>query len=202
MFQTPLRAPSGTAETTADALRVVALLGIGVAGIGWGAVAGWSLALVAGGMLVPRLLGVRASVDIAFGAVLLIAGWSSVLDIYLTTRWWDLPIHFLANGLCAAIAYVALVRLEVVADASTLPRPTVSTGVVTTALGVLLGVAWEVVEWVGHTFIDRAIFVGYTDSIGDLVWGGAGALVAGCGMRYLAGRARAGSASGARDPIR
>ena len=105
MIHIVLRAPSGVAETTADALRAVALLGIVVAGIGWGPLAGASLALVAGGMMVPRLLGLRPSVDIAFGLVLLVSVWSSVFDIYLTTRWWDLPMHFLTNGLCAAVAY-------------------------------------------------------------------------------------------------
>ncbi|MET0954803.1 MAG: hypothetical protein ABWY68_02555 [Cryobacterium sp.] len=187
MMQILVRAPTGPAATTADALRVAALLGIVVAGLGWGAVAGWSVALVAGGMVVPRLLGVRPSVDIAFGVVLLVAVWSSVLDIYITTMWWDIPVHFLANGLCAAVAYIALLRLRVLADASALPRPRLSAAVVTTALGFTLGVLWEFFEWVGHTFLDPGIFVGYTDSIGDLFWGGAGAVIAGCALPYLAG---------------
>lgn len=186
-----VRAPSGVAELTADILRAVALLCIVVAGVGWGPVAGLSLALVAGGMMVPRLLGVRPSVDIAFGLVLLVSVWSSVLDIYLTTRWWDLPMHFLTNGLCAAVAYILLVRLRVVADGETLPRPVLSTVVMTTALGVWLGVIWEIFEWLGHTFIDSAIFVGYTDTLGDLVWGAAGAALAGSRMRYIAARGRA-----------
>jgi len=187
MISTGLRRPSGAAEVIADALRAAALVGIVVAGIGWGPLSGVSLALVAGGMLLPRLLGLRPSVDIAFGIVVLVAVWSSVLDIYLTTRWWDLPMHFVTNGLCAALLYIVFVQLGVLADAETLPRPLVTTAVVTLALGMALGVVWEVFEWVGHNFIDNAIFVGYDDSIGDLVWGAAGALLAGCLMRYLAG---------------
>ena len=190
MTSTLVRAPSGLAETVADALRVLALIAIVVAAIGWGAVAGWSVALVAGGMILPRLLGIRPSVDIAFGLVLQVAVWSSVLDIYLTTRWWDLPVHFLVNGLCAALLYLLLMRFRVVADADTLPRPVLSAVVTTVALGLALGVLWEIFEWIGHTFIDEAIFVGYTDTIGDLVWGAAGALAAGLGMRWLAGPAR------------
>jgi hypothetical protein len=188
MNRTVVRAPAGLAETVADLLRAVALVGIVVAAIGWGAVAGWSLALVAGGMIVPRLLGVRPSVDIAFGLVMLVAVWSSVLDIYITTAWWDLPVHFLANGLSAALAYILLVRWRVLADATTLPRPLLSTVLVTAAIGVLLGVFWEIFEWIGHTYIDEGIYVGYTDSIGDLVWGGAGAVLAGLLMVFLAGR--------------
>jgi hypothetical protein len=174
---------------TADGLRAVALVGIIVAGIGWGPIPAVSLALVAGGMMVPRVLGIRPSVDIAFGVVVLVAVWSSVLDIYITTPWWDLPVHLVTNGLCAALLYLLLVRARVVADAATLPRPMLSTVVVTTAVGLALGVFWEIFEWIGHTFLDPEIFVGYTDSIGDLVWGGAGALLAGCFMRHLGGRA-------------
>ena len=133
----------------------------------------------------------RPSVDIAFGLVLLVSVWSSVFDIYLTTRWWDLPMHFLTNGLCAAVAYIILVRIRVLADSTTLPRPVLSTVVVTTALGVSLGLIWEIFEWFGHTFIDSAILVGYTDTLGDLVSGAAGAALAGCCMRYLAARGRA-----------
>ena len=188
MIQRMLRRPSGVAEATADALRAVAVVGIVVAAVGWGPLSGVSLALVAAAMLLPRLLELRPSVDIAFGVVVLVAVWSSVLGIYVSTRWWDLPVHLLTNGLCAALLYIVLVQFGVVADASTLPRPMLSAAVVTTALGLSLGVLWEVFEWLGHTFLDPEIFVGYTDSIGDLVWGGAGALLAGCGMTYLTGR--------------
>jgi len=45
-----------------------------------------------------------------------------VLEIYITTRWWDIPVHFLTNGLCAAVLYVLLVRGRILADATTLPR--------------------------------------------------------------------------------
>lgn len=188
MTRSFLRAPSGAAETAADALRVLAVVGIVVAGVGWGPIAGVSLAFVAIGMLLPRVLGVRPSVDIAFDIVVLVAVWSSVLHVYVSTRWWDLPMHFLTNGLCAALLYIGLVRLGILADAAMLPRPLVSAVVMTTALGLSLGVLWEVFEWFGHTFIDGHIFVGYVDSIGDLAWGGVGALVAGFSMPFLMDR--------------
>ena len=197
MIRTFVRAPNGAAETTADALRILAVIGIVVAGAGWGPIAGVSLAFVAVGMLLPRLLGVRPSFDIAFGVVALVAVWSSVLDIYLSTRWWDVPMHFLTNGLSAALCYIMLVQLGVVADAATLQRPMLSAAVTTIALGLSLGVLWEIFEWFGHTFIDEEIYVGYVDSVGDLAWGGAGALVAGCSMSFLTAR----SAAGRRLPL-
>lgn len=191
MIREMVRAPNGVAETVADVLRIVAVIGIVVAGVGWGPIAGVSLAFVAVGMLLPRLLGVRPSFDIAFGVVALVAVWSSVLDIYLSTRWWDLPMHFLTNGLSAALCYIMLVQLGVVADAATLQKPMLSAAVTTIALGLSLGVLWEIFEWFGHTFIDQEIYVGYVDSVGDLAWGGAGALVAGCSMSFLTARSAA-----------
>jgi len=188
MTRTFLRAPTGAAEVVADALRVVAAICIVVAGVGWGPLSGVSLAIVFGAMLVPRMLGLRPGFDIAVGVVSLVAVWSSVLGIYLTTRWWDLPMHFLTNGLYAALCYIVLVRLGVVAEAARLPHPMLSAAVMTTALGLSLGVLWEVFEWFGHTFIDGEIYVGYQDSIGDLLLGGLGALLAGCSMRFLTGR--------------
>lgn len=188
MIRTLLRAPAGAAEMAADALRVLATIGIMVAAIGWGPLGGVSLAFAAAGMFLPRMAGVRPSFDIAFGIVVLVAVWSSVLEVYVSTRWWDLPIHFLANGLCAALCYIMLVQLGILADATTLPRPVASAVVMTTALGLSLGVIWEILEWFGHTFIDEAIYVSYVDSIGDLAWGGAGSLLAGCIMPYLMDR--------------
>jgi hypothetical protein len=187
MIHTRLRWPNGAAELTADGLRAVALVCIVVAGIGWGPIPAASLALVAGGMMIPRLLAIRPSVDIAFGVVVLVAVWSSVLDIYITTPWWDLPVHLVTNGLCAALLYILLERFRLVAAAATLPRPVLTTTVLTTALGLALGVVWEIFEWFGHTFLDPEIYVGYTDTIGDLVWGAAGAVLAGLGMRFLTG---------------
>ncbi len=191
MMRTALRAPEGPAEVIADVLRLLAVLSIVVAAIGWGPLSGLSFLAVVAVMLIPRVLHVRASFDIAFGLAILFSTWSSVLGIYLTTRWWDLPMHFLTNGLCAALLFVVLVRLGVLADPSTLPHPTLSATVVTTALGLSLGVIWELFEWFGHTFIDGEIFVGYEDSLGDLFVGGLGSLAAGLSMRFLMARPRA-----------
>jgi hypothetical protein len=191
MIRTFLRAPTGAAEAAADAVRVLGAICIVIAGLGWGPIEAATIAFAAGGTLLPRLVGVRPSFDIAFGVVLLVAAWSSVLQLYVSTRWWDLPMHFLTNGLCAALCYIGLVQLGVLADGAMLPRPVVSTVVMTVALGLSLGVLWEILEWFGHTFIDEEIFVGYVDSIGDLIWGGAGALLAGYSMPFLRGRSAA-----------
>jgi hypothetical protein len=193
-----LRRPAGPAEVIADAVRGLAVVSIVVAGAGWGALSGLSFVVATLVMLVPRLLDLRPGFDIAFGLVVLASTWSSVLGIYLTTRWWDLPMHFLTNGLCAALVSIVLVRVDVIADHRTLPHPTLSATVVCTAIGVTLGVLWEFFEWFGHTFIDGGIFVGYVDSLGDVLWGGLGSLAAGFCLTAFMTRPR--DAAGARVP--
>jgi hypothetical protein len=189
MIATFLRRPEG-AELVADGLRILGAVSIVLAGIGWGLLAALTVSLAVFASLFPRLLGVRPSVDVAFGVAVLVSAWSSVLEIYLSTRWWDIPTHLLTNGLAAALLYILLTRTGVIADAAGLRHPAVSAVLLTTSLGLSLGVVWEVAEWFGHTFVDETIYVGYSDSIGDLVVGGGGALLAGCSMRFLAGDSR------------
>lgn len=189
------RRANGPAEITADVIRLIGALCIPIAAIGWGPLGGVSLAFATGGMVLPRALRVRPGLDIAFGIVTLVAVWSSVTDLYVTVKWWDLPVHAVLNGLVAAVGYLLLVHFRVVADADTLPRPVLSTTIVTTALGLSFGVFWEMFEWFGKNFIDGDIYVGYTDSIGDLLWGGIGSLVAGLAMPILAARPTRGEPS-------
>lgn len=188
------RRPNGPAEFVADGLRVIALVCIVVAGIGWGPLGAVSLAFVSAAMLLPRALGVRPGFDIAYGVIALVSVWSSVTDLYVTVKWWDIPMHFLMNGLAAAVGYMLFERARVVAAASTLPRPLLSTTLVTTAIGLSLGTFWEMFEWFGKNFIDGDIYVGYTDSIGDLVWGFIGSVLAGLAMPWFSARPRRGRA--------
>ena len=97
-------------------------------------------------------------------------------------------MHFLTSGLCAAMFFVVLVRLGVLTEPATVRHPTLSATVMTTALGLSMGVIWELFEWFGHTFMDDEMLVGYEDSLGDLVAGGPGSLLSGLGVRYLMAR--------------
>lgn len=190
MIQTFLRPPRGVAELAADGVRVLGVLSIAVAFVGWNAVDVAVFALVLLGLVIPRFLGIRPALDATFGLVLLIAAWSAVLDLYEALLYWDLVVHFVANGLVAAVAYVVAVRFDVVPDPAQTRVPLGAIVVLTVAFGFTAGVVWEVAEWVGHTYIDTSIFVAYDDTIGDLVAGGLGSMVAGVGGRYLSGQSR------------
>ena len=182
------RRPHGPAELVADGLRVLAVASIVAAGLGWGAKGASSFAVVSVAMLLPRALGVRPGFDIAYGVIALVSTWSSVTDLYGTVTWWDLPMHFLMNGLAAATCYILLVRLRVIPDAATLPRPLLSYTVLTTTIGAALSAFWEMFEWFTTTFLDPATVLGYLDTVSDMVVGTLGSLVAGLLMPVLAAK--------------
>ncbi|WP_066039749.1 hypothetical protein [Herbiconiux solani] len=174
-----LRPPRGAAEIAADALRILGLVGVLVAALLFSATDAGILAFVLPGLLLPRFLGMRAGFDIAYCLALQAAGWSNVLDLYTRVTWWDIPVHLVCTGMIAIVAYLFLARLGAVA------RPggagfTVAGGIlVTTALGLAVSALWEMVEWIGKTYVSSAIFVEYDDTIGDMAVGGLGALLAG-----------------------
>jgi hypothetical protein len=179
-----LRPPSGPAELAADALRVLAGIGVVVAAVFFGPTDAGVLAFVLPGLLLPRLLGVRAGFDLVYSAVLLVAGWSNVLDLYTSVAWWDVVVHLTCTAVIALMLYLLLAELGIVPHpAGVRPaeaRPPRATPVVlTAALGLAVSALWEMVEWFGHAFISSEIFVEYDDTIGDMAVGGLGAVMAG-----------------------
>jgi len=188
--ETFLRRPRGGAELTADALRVLGVISIAIGGIHWGFVEVAVFALTLLGMLVPRFLGLRPGFDIAVGGTLLVAAWSGVFELYTSIDWLDIVIHFAANGLLAALFFVVAARTGVVPDVTAGTPSLLRSALLTTVLGLAAGVLWEMGEWAGHTFIDSAIFVSYTDTIGDLAVGGFGSLLAGLCIRWLSSESR------------
>ena len=184
------RRPRGAAELVADALRVLGLASIVLAGIGWGTKGVSSFAVVSVAMLLPRALGVRPGFDIAYCVIALVSTWSSVTDLYGTVRWWDLPMHFLMNGLAAATCYILLLRLRVIPNAANLPRPLATYTILTTTIGAALSAFWEMFEWFTTTFLDPATDLTYLDTVSDMVVGTLGSLVAGLLMPVLAAEPR------------
>jgi len=192
MIRTFLRQPDGAAEVAADLLRVAGVLSVLVAAIWWGPVQAGVLALSVIGLVLSRFLGVHPALDIAFSLSLLVAAWSSVLDLYGAIVGWDLLVHFIANGLLAAMLHLLCARWGIVPDPGAGRVPLPGLVVVTGALGASAGVVWEIAEWWGHTYIESDIFVGYDDTIGDLAIGTLGAIAAGMVMPLFAAHPRTG----------
>ena len=185
MVETFLRVPRDTGEVVADILRLLGLLSGVLAGVTLGAIQFGVFGLVAIGLVMPRFLGVRPALDITTSIVLLVAAWANALNLYVLTPAIDIPVHLLLNGLIAALAVVLFQRLDVLPALP--PRALV---LVTVAIGFMAGVLWELGEWAGYRFLDPSIFVGYDDTIGDLMVGGLGALLAGYAMPWVTADSR------------
>lgn len=190
LVETFLAPPRARGEWLADGVRAAGAVSIVAAAIGGDLVDVAVLALAAIGLVIPRFLGIRPALDIAFGVSLLVASWSSVLELYQAWASWDLVVHFVLNGLVAAVAYILAARAGVVPTVAGDRGPLAPAIVLCACFGLTMGVVWEWGEWAGHRFIDSAIFVGYEDTLGDLAAGAAGSIVAGALMRFWSARSR------------
>jgi len=179
-----LRRPRGALEIAADAVRLIGVACLIAMPFGWRPVDFAVFALVLPALLAPRFIRMRPGADILSGVVLIVAGWSAVLQLYTSVVGWDLLIHFVCTGVLALLGYLALDRVGVLPRADERGGRHVAVVGLTTALGLALSAVWEVVEWVAHTYIDPAVFVNYTDTIGDMAFGGLGSLLAGVLARY------------------
>lgn len=165
---------------------MLSVLSVVVALIWLDIIAALALAILILALVVPRALRLRPSFDIAYGIVLLIASWSGVLELYTSVFGLDIVVHFVANGLVAALMYVLAARFKSVPDPLDRRVPLVTITLLTLTFGLAAAAFWEFTEWVSHTYIDENIFVGYDDSIGDMAAGGIGSILAGLAMRELA----------------
>ena len=138
--------------------------------------------MVFAGLVAPVIGGVRPGLDAAYGIGLLASAWSGVLGLYGTVAGLDLVMHLVVTGLLAAVAHLVLARRTGAVVDPTLPASSASRAgsvVVTASLGMALSVAWEIGEYLGNTYLDPEIYVGYQDTVSDLAMGGLGSAVAG-----------------------
>lgn len=174
-----LAVPGGPAARAAtDAVAVAGVVSL-VLAAAMGPVAVALFALVLLGLTVPRVLGVPGWLQAASGSVVVAAAWAALLGLY--ERWWwlDIAAHTAANGLLALFAFRLVVAGGLLPGTDAPGRARAGAVLVTVALGVTLGVVWELAEWFGNAFLDDGIRVGYEDTLGDLVAGAAGSAAAG-----------------------
>lgn len=182
MIDNFIRPPRGFSEITADLIRIAGLLSFFFSLFFFELAQAGVIAFTLPGLVIARFLGMKPWPDIILTSSLLIAGWSNLFELYTSITWWDLLIHFLCAGGLAAVAYLLLARYGAVPLPGSHPGAAI---ILTTTLGLALGVLWEIVEWVGFTFITQQIYVTYEDTISDLIMGGLGALVGGCVIAYM-----------------
>lgn len=191
-----LRPPNTPGLVLGDAVRLIGLLSVAVAALWWGPTDAGILAFTFPGLLFARFLGLHPAADVFAGLTLLIAAWSNVFDLYTSIPWWDIPLHVFGTAVLAAMAYIAAAQWGIVPDAAAPTTRSIGVVVITVSFGLALSVLWEMVEWLGFTFISDQIFVAYADTIGDMAFGGLGAIVAGVAVAF----GHLDSRSLARDP--
>lgn len=161
----------------ADLLRVAVLVGVVVTAMSDEVEGTVRLALVLVILLAVRIAKVPGPFDLSVGLLLSTAAVALMTDLYSQLPWLDWVLHCLTTGAVAAAAFLVSVRVGM------LPRPPAPRGattvLMTTTLGVTLGVLWEFYEWFAQVVIGIQIGVGYDDTIADLAMDMAGSLLAG-----------------------
>ena len=175
MYANLKRPPRSATAWLADAVRAVAIVVVIVSlfTLPFTDVAVLSMSLPA--VMLSRMAGLRPGLDLVTCVTVFVAAGSNVVDLYRAWTGWDLVVHLACTGVLAAVALVILADTRVIEATGRRRTPIV----VATIAGLALSAIWEMIEWFGYRFITDAIFVTYDDTIGDMLAGGAGALIAG-----------------------
>jgi len=173
-------------DVISDLIRLLALAGVALAWIPYSWSASLVFVVVFAVVLVPRIAELPRPVDLAVGITWLVAGWANVASWYVTVDWVDIPIHLTTPGATAAAVYLLLVRVALVPPLQERRVRSAALVLLTFALGAALAVLWEFYEWLAYAGPGGAPVVGYADTIGDLLNGCIGAVVAGIGLAVWA----------------
>jgi hypothetical protein len=169
---TPHRAPAYAERFRPAPTDVGRVLGALAVPAGWavgGPVSASVMLLALGGLWALRYYARTPLEDAVGQAIILSAGWFSAIGAYATVPWLDLAAHFAAPLVLTRLAWnMMVVHRMVHPPVAGHPRLRAGAAIAAASLGTLLGVLWEIGEWVGHEFLTRDIGVGYRDTIGDL----------------------------------
>jgi hypothetical protein len=146
------------------------------------------LLLTAAAVTVPRLLNMPRPFDIAFILGMTTQAFGNTGGLFERYAWYDTFVHCVLPMVSAPTAYVALIRLEVLADFSKEHRRHTLVGVflITVMLAVALGAIYELYEYAADHLLGSQLQHGNTDTITDLAADGAGGLLGGALMAIWA----------------
>ncbi|MGK5447845.1 hypothetical protein [Streptomyces radiopugnans] len=133
-------------------------------------------------LLVPRLAGLRAPVDLLVCAVLTVAAWSSPANWYELAPWYDTLLHAVVPGVVAATLHLLLIRWHLLPPLKARELRTTSVPLLTTVLGCTVALMWELYEWFGKDVLGAQIAAHYDDTIADMAAGFASSLAAGTAL--------------------
>jgi hypothetical protein len=153
--------------------------------------AAWDLLFSAIAVLLVRAADPPRRFDLAFIVAMAFNGWGDALQLFAKLSWYDNLVHVTLPLAFGPLAYIALVRLDVVPAfvRENTARHRVGMAVVATALGVMGAAAYEVYEFAVDAFLGQHLFISESDTANDLFDGFVGA---GIGGLLLASLARTG----------
>lgn len=151
--------------------------------------AAWDLAASTVLVLLVRALDPPRRFDLAFIIAMAFNGWGDALGLFDKFSWYDNLVHFTVPLAIGPLAYLALVRLDVVPPfvAENTRRHRVGMAIIVTSLGVAAAAGYEIYEFI----VDQAgasLFVSESDTVNDLADGFAGAAAGGLLLAALARR--------------
>jgi hypothetical protein len=173
-------------DVVTDLLRLVALVSAIAAIPSYPAESVLTFVVVFLVLLVPRIAALPRPVDLAVCITWLLAGWSKVAGWYGTVDWLDWVVHGTTTGASAAAVYLLLVRIGLVPPLQDRNIRRAAIVLLTAALGMAIGVLWEFYEWLAYTNLPGRDYVGYDDTVADLLMDTVSSLLAGAGLAVWA----------------
>lgn len=126
--------------------------------------------------------------DLAFILAMAFVGWGDALRLFERIGWYDNLVHVTLPLAVGPLAYVALVRLEVVPPFAreNTRRHRVGMAIVAAALGVAGAAGYEIYEYAVDAFLGQHLFISEADTANDLFDGFVGAGAGGVLLALLA----------------
>ena len=156
-----------------DPLDVARLVFIG-ATIVWGMTGNPVTGLVGASivLVIARAASLPRFYDFSLIVVMTLLSWGEVLGVYDSWRYYDNVVHTTVPLLLTGVVYVLLMRLDVVPELQDLERLAQRIGFFLTVLmmGMAIGAAWEIVEWVLDSTSGSHLIISTTDTATDLIW--------------------------------
>lgn len=174
-----LRPPATVLDIVADGVRLLGVISVVVAAVWFTPLDAGVVAFSLPALMLPRFLALRAGWDIALSVSVLVAAWSNVVGLYESIPGWDLLVHAVVSGALTLMGLLAFAHIGVMPRPAASRHPRLSGALLGVMLALALGSLWEMVEWVGRTFVTAEIIVSYSDTIGDLAADGVGGGIAG-----------------------
>lgn len=158
-------------------VAAIVFFGLGNVAVGIGLTGNFALVVLARQLHLPRPF------DLAFVLLIAVQGVGYSANLFAAIPWYDVVLHSTLPGVAATLLYIVLLRVGVVPDLSG-PRTTPRrhyVGILLSAVGLgnLIGVIFEIYEYLAVNELGADLVIGYGDTLGDLSLGMLSSLVGG-----------------------